>query len=87
MTYKKGDYARYHKTKKAKQARAMRNKARRKALRDGRVSKGDGTAVHHKIRTKNGGASASQIRKAKTKVVRKSTNTAISNRQRGRKKK
>ena len=31
-----------------KKKRAARNKARRKALREGRARKGDGTEVHHK---------------------------------------
>ena len=48
MAYKKGDYGKYHKKKKAKVARAARNKNRRTAMREGRVKKGDGKHIDHK---------------------------------------
>ena len=41
------EYRLFHKSKKAKKARAGRNFRRRRAERDGRVSKGDGKDVHH----------------------------------------
>ena len=44
----KSDYAKFQGTEKAKKDRASRNKARREAEKDGRVSKGDGKDVHHK---------------------------------------
>ena len=43
----KREYDQYHSTTKAKKQRARNNKARRKALRDGRVHKGDGKDVAH----------------------------------------
>lgn len=47
MSYKKGDYDRYHASDKMKRERAARNKARRKAEREGRVRKGDDKEVDH----------------------------------------
>ena len=47
VDYKKA-YNKYHKLPKYKKDRAARNKARRKALRDGRVKKGGAFDVHHK---------------------------------------
>ena len=41
------EYKKYHASTKAKKQRARNNKARRKALKDGRVSKGDGKDVAH----------------------------------------
>lgn len=41
------EYSRYQSSKKAKKDRAARNKARRKALREGRVHRGDSLEVHH----------------------------------------
>ena len=43
----KKEYERYHSSTKAKKQRARNNKARRKALREGRVKKGDGKDVAH----------------------------------------
>jgi len=39
--------AKYHATREQKVRRAQRNKARRKAIREGRAKVGDGTEVHH----------------------------------------
>lgn len=44
--YKK-EYADYHSTPEQKKRRAERNAARRKAMADGRVHKGDGKEVDH----------------------------------------
>ena len=41
------EYSRFQSTKKAKRDRAARNKARREALREGRVHRGDAKEVHH----------------------------------------
>lgn len=41
-----------------KKARAARNKARRKAMREGRVSKGDGKHVDHKKPLAKGGSTS-----------------------------
>ena len=41
-------YRKYHSSKKMKQERALRNKNRREAIRQGRVRKGDGKHIDHK---------------------------------------
>ena len=41
------EYTRFQSSKKAKKDRAARNRARREALREGRVHKGDDKEVHH----------------------------------------
>ena len=61
--YKK-DYAKFQSSTKAKKDRAARNKARRKAIKSGRVRKGDGKDLHHT----NG------IKSSKTKAEPKSVN-------------
>lgn len=47
MAYKDGDYERYHKSDRMKKERAMRNRNRREAEREGRVSKGDKREIDH----------------------------------------
>ena len=42
------EYQKYHASTRMKQERALRNKARREAIRTGRVSKGDGREIDHK---------------------------------------
>ena len=42
------EYSRFQSSKKAKRDRASRNTARRRAEREGRVSKGDGKEIDHK---------------------------------------
>lgn len=42
------EYRRFQSTKKAKKDRAARNKARRHALAEGRVHRGDGKEIDHK---------------------------------------
>lgn len=59
-TYKKGvegsEYA-YHAKPEVKKDRAARNKARREAIADGRVSKGDSTKhLDHKVPLSKGGS-------------------------------
>lgn len=41
------EYSRFQSSKKAKKDRASRNKARREALREGKVHRGDNKEVHH----------------------------------------
>ena len=41
------EYDNYQGTEEQKKRRAIRNRDRRKALRDGKVSKGDGKDIHH----------------------------------------
>jgi hypothetical protein len=49
------EYANYQGTEEQKEKRAQRNAARRKAMRDGRVTKGDGKDVAHKKAMDKGG--------------------------------
>jgi len=42
------EYKKYQGTEAQKKRRAMRNKARRQAIKDGRARKGDGKDVHHR---------------------------------------
>lgn len=44
----KREYKKFSSSRKAKKDRAARNKARRQALREGRVHKGDGKEIDHK---------------------------------------
>lgn len=62
----------YNSTEKAKKQRAARNKARREAIKDGRVSKGDSRDIDHKKPLRNGGSNA----KSNTRVRSKSSNRA-----------
>lgn len=41
------EYKKYHSSEKMKKERALRNRNRRQALREGRVSKGDGKHIDH----------------------------------------
>ena len=63
-------YKKYHGTEKAKKQRAMRNKARREAEKEGKVRKGDGKEVDHKKALSNGGSNA----KSNRRVVSRKTN-------------
>ncbi|QDP58835.1 MAG: hypothetical protein Unbinned80contig1000_44 [Prokaryotic dsDNA virus sp.] len=56
--------------KKTKSLRVLRNKARRKALREGRASKGDDTHVDHKVPLSKGGGNGD----GNTRVVKAETN-------------
>ena len=42
------EYRKYHASKRMKEERALRNKNRRQAIREGRVKKGDGKHIDHK---------------------------------------
>ena len=49
------EYDRYHGTPEQRRKRALRNKARRKMVKAGKVSKGDGKDVAHKKALDKGG--------------------------------
>lgn len=63
--YKK-EYDQYHSTEEQKKNRAKRNAARRKAERDGKVSKGDGKDVDHIKPLSKGGTNTPSNLKVKT---------------------
>ena len=62
--------AKYNKKPSVQKKRVANNKARREALRDGRVVKGDGKDVHHVQPLDKGGSA----KKSNTKVISKKTN-------------
>lgn len=62
------EYDKFHSSTKSKKDRASRNKVRRDAERDGRVSKGDGKDIDHR----NG--NPRDNRRSNLRVVSKSAN-------------
>lgn len=66
--YKK-EYREYHASDEQKKRRAQRNAARRKAERDGKVSKGDGKEVDHVGSNRKGA-----LNNKKTRVISKLKN-------------
>jgi hypothetical protein len=67
----KREYASYHGTEEQKKKRALRNKARRQAIREGKAAKGDGKDVHHVVAISKGGANG------RTKVVSAAENRSF----------
>jgi len=63
-------YQKYHASPRAKKQRAARNRARREAEKDGKVSKGDGKEVDHKRALSNGGSTSS----SNTRVISRKQN-------------
>lgn len=66
-----------------KKKRAARNKARRKAIRDGKVRKGDNKDIDHKNPLRNGGSTSL----SNTRVRSRSANRSDNGGRGGRKKK
>ena len=62
--------AKYNKKPSVQKKRVANNKARREAIRDGRVKKGDGKDVDHKKPLAKGGST----KKSNTRVVSRKTN-------------
>lgn len=58
----KREYETYQGTEEQKKKRAMRNNARRKAMREGKVSKGDGKDVAHVKAFDKGGSNGDGVR-------------------------
>lgn len=60
MTERKRNYKREYANESAKRRkdRALRNKARRQLMREGKVRKGDGRVAHHKKPLSRGGSSS-----------------------------
>lgn len=67
--YKK-EYREYHGTPEQRKNRVKRTLARRQAEKEGRVSKGDGKNLDHKVPLRKGGSNA----KSNTRVVSESKN-------------
>lgn len=70
------EYRNYHSSTKAKRQRAQNNKARRKAIREGRASKGDGKDVAHRDNnTRNNSSSNLSVQsKSKNRSFRRTSN-------------
>ncbi len=66
----KDEYEKFQSSTKSKKDRAHRNKVRRKALKDGRVKKGDGKDIDHVDGNPRNNS------KKNLRVVKKSTNRA-----------
>jgi hypothetical protein len=65
----KEEYAKYHGTPEQKKRRAQRNAARRKAMKQGKVRKGDGKEVDHLGFNRKG-----KLNNKKVKVVSRKAN-------------
>lgn len=71
----KSDYAKFQSSPQDKKNRAARNAARRELEKEGRVKKGDGKDVDHKVPLSKNGSN----RKSNLRVMSKSTNRAKRN--------
>ena len=71
--YKK-EYANYHSSPEQKRKRAMRNKARRRAEREGKVRKGDGKDVDHKRPLRSGGSNSSKNTRVRSRSANRADN-------------
>lgn len=58
----KREYETYQGTEQQKKNRAQRNAARRTAVKDGKVTKGDGKDVSHKVAFDKGGSNKQGVR-------------------------
>lgn len=73
-------YQKYHASPKAKKQRAMRNKARREAEKEGTVHKGDGKEVDHKKALSNGGSNEPSNRRVVSRKTNRSYRRDANNR-------
>lgn len=70
----KTEYANYHSSPEQKRKRAMRNKARRRAEREGKVRKGDGKDVDHKRPLRSGGSNSSKNTRVRSRSANRADN-------------
>lgn len=63
-------YEKYHASPEAKKDRAARNRARAKAMKEGKVKKGDKKELDHKVPLSKGGSRSTK----NTRVVSRKTN-------------
>lgn len=63
-----------------KKNRAARNKARREAIREGRVKKGDGKDIDHKVALANGGSKSKSNTRVKSASANRKAGGAIGGR-------
>jgi hypothetical protein len=64
----------YNSTAKAKKERAMRNKARRQAEKEGKVTKGDGKDIDHKKPLRDGGSNKKSNQRVRSKTANRADN-------------
>lgn len=64
------EYEQYQGTEEQKKNRALRNKARRQAIREGKAKKGDGTDVHHVKALSKGGTNSDGLKVVPASVNR-----------------
>ncbi len=74
------EYDRYHASPEQKKNRAARNKARAEATKSGKVSKGDGKDVGHKIPLSKGGTNQPSNRRVQFRSKNRSQGGKIGNR-------
>lgn len=68
------EYKKHQSSEKAKKDRAARNKARRKAIREGKVSKGDGKDMDHKKPLRSGGSRNTSNTRVRGRSANRSAN-------------
>lgn len=77
----------YNSKPEQKKKRAMRNKARRQAIKDGRVKKGDGKDIDHKKPLRSGGSNAKSNTRVRSKSANRKDNGGTGGRKKGSKNK
>lgn len=79
-------YKKYHSSTKAKKERNMRNVARRRAIRAGKVRKGDGKEIDHKRPISKGGTNKKSNLRVTTRKKNRQGGAKITNSKRRKKK-
>lgn len=74
--YKK-EYREFQGTAKQKKNRAARNKARRQLMKEGKVAKGDGKDVGHKVALHNGGSKGRSNVRVESRKANRSAGASI----------
>lgn len=64
----------YNSTPEQKKKRAMRNKARRQAIAEGKVKKGDSKDIDHKTPLRKGGSNAKSNQRVRSKKANRADN-------------
>jgi hypothetical protein len=73
----------YDRSPEVKKKRAMRNKARRQAIREGEVSKGDGKDIDHKKPLRSGGGNSKGNLRVRSRGANRSDNGGKGGRPKG----
>lgn len=75
----------YNSSSEQKKKRAMRNNARRKAIKAGKVKKGDGKDIDHKKKLKDGGTNSPSNLRVRSKSANRADNGGTGGRKKKRK--